>query len=1165
MHKHLLLALALMSGAPLADSFSASAAPEPMQPGQAAEMITGVVLDENGEPLVGATVAEKNNPSNGMATDLDGRFSLRVKPGTILRVSFVGYQPYFVAASNNMTIKLESNSQMLDELVVVGYGAQRRVNLTGAVSTVDVAKAMENRPVMDAAKALQGAVPGLTITTANGDIESSPTIRIRGVGTLSNSHTSNPLIIVDGVPVDDLSFVNPDDIQDISVLKDAASSAVYGTRAAFGVVLVTTKSAKSVDRVSLKYSNNFAFSQPTVLPKFANTVQDLETALQSYARINSDNEIFGMYYTDLLPYARLWQEQHGGKPYTDRVELHPWTSDSSVGDFKISEDGRSWLTYADWDVAKTMFQSASPSQKHNVSVEGVSGKTSYRLSFSYDSKEGLFEYNPDKIRRYTAAANIDTEIFSWLKAGVRFSFSDREYTAPQSQRNPYQYMWRWPGFFNNYGYIIDENGDERDFRNEMGIRISSPNDKTVTTNTRMQGWMQATIAKDLTLFGDFTYTLRNQNSDATVKPYVLWNNWTTSPMTTWNPYSQSSSSVAQSNYRDDMWMFNIYATYQHTFAEAHNVKVMIGATAEQEEYKYFYAKRTGLVDYNLPNINLTNGTQYTTSGSNWHRATAGFFGRINYDYKGIYLAEFNGRYDGSSRFPAHKQWAFFPSFSLGYRFSEEAYFESLKDYVSNGKLRFSYGEIGNEAIGTNRFLSTISAVSAGNIHWLNGDQKISEFNMPTLVSSSLTWERIQTSDIGIDLGFLNNRLNFGFDWYQRTTNDMLGPSADLPDVLGASAPYGNNGQLRTRGWELSLGWNQNFGDLNLYANFNISDARTKITKWHNDDSYIYTYAPANGNYTPGTYFGDIWGFETDRYFEESDFNGKDEKGKWIYKDGVADQKGLQSGNFVYGPGDIKFKDLNGDGVINNGDPSMIELNGKTYVKGQSGYEDALANPDHQRVKTGTLKNSGDMKIIGNAMPRYEYSFRIGGNWRGFDLDIFFQGVGKRNMWATGSMMIPQAQSGLGTFEHQQNYNHYILSDDYKSVIGYQVDQSNEYPNMVAGSFGNGLYSGNMGRGCYNYYPQSRYLLDLSYLRVKNITFGYTLPVNLTRKAFIQKARLYVSGENLFFIHNGAGKLKYDPEITRGSSNGEGINDGSAMFGRTVPMMRSYSFGLQVTF
>ena len=434
------------------------------------------------------------------------------------------------------------------------------------------------------------------------------------------------------------------------------------------------------------------------------------------------------------------------------------------------------------------------------------------------------------------------------------------------------------------------------------------------------------------------------------------------------------------------------------------------------------------------------------------------------------------------------------------------------------------------------FISTITPITATNVHWLQGGNKVSEAGMPTLVSSSLTWERVITTDVGVDLGFFNNALTVGFDWYQRDTKDMLAPGEVLPAVLGASAPYTNAGSLRTRGWELSIGWNHSFGDADVYANFNLSDARTKVTAWNNPNNLLYTFTPESSSYTTGQYYGDIWGFETDRYFEESDFVGKNADGSWIYAPGVADQSGLENVNgFHYGPGDVKYKDLDNSGSIDAG--------------------------------KGTLDDHGDLKVIGNALPRYEYSFRLGGAWKGFDLDLFFQGVGKRNYWATGSLMIPMAASNLGTFEHQQSYNRYIVDVDEAThtytVTGYEVDQSNMYPNMVCGT---GAVSGtvsNIGRGTANFYPQSRYLLNLAYLRLKSLTFGYTLPADITKKALIQRARIYFSADNLADLYNGVKKYRMDPEITQ--SYGGVANDGVGGFGRTVPMMRTYSFGLQVTF
>lgn len=1194
----------LMAGLPVAATLSAAPTPEPQTQGQAVTSITGTVLDENNEPVIGASVVQKGVAGNAAATDAFGNFTLRVAPGAKLLVSYVGYKTVEVPAAQSMTVYLEPTTEMLNELVAIGYGSQKRANLTGAVATVDVARTMDSRPATDVAKALQGAVPGLTITSANGDITANPTINIRGLGTLSNRHTSSPLIVVDGVPVDDMSFLNPEDIAEISVLKDASSSAIYGTRAAFGVLLITTKQAATHDRVSVSYTNNFGWNSATTLPEFATTPQMLRIAIDD-TNPGADDEIFGMYYTDLLPFAEAWYQQHG-KAYTSEVPLQAFKDWNNVGDYYVPNgnfpEGNAnasgpirsarYLSYADWNIAKTLFH-AAPSSKHNVSLEGTSGRTNYRVSFGYDAREGLLKAAPDQLHRYMANANISTQIFDWWKAGARFSFSDREYTNPNEQRNAYQYFWRFPGQFENYGTLPDPvTGEPVSFRNAIGIREGSHTDKTVTTNTRMQAWMQFTPFKGFTLQADFTYSLRNQNSDSAAIPYDRWNNWgggSYDGFGLWNPYSQSTSYAAQSNYRDTMWAANVFGTYAITFDNAHNLKVMLGWTAEQEEYRYFYARRNGLVDYNLPNINLTNSATYQTSGTHTHRATTGFFGRINYDYKGIYLLEFNGRYDGSSRFPANDQWAFFPSGSIGYRFSEENYFQPVKNWWSNGKIRASYGHIGNEAVGDNMFLSTVSPVSAGNVHWLSGDQKITEYGMPTLVSSTLSWERIITTDVGVDLGFLDNSLNVSFDWFNRDTKDMLGPTASLPAVLGASAPYGNAGSLRTNGWELSLNWNHSFGDADVYATFSIGDSRTKITKWNSETQAIYSYLPTLGNYTQGQYFGDIWGFESDGYFGMNDYtfvpgtpiyddNGNpvlNDEGKQTYtrgyytrNDGVVDQSYLETGSFHYGPGDVRFKDLNGDGKINDGIQGMYEYNGKTYIPGDAGYDEAKEKG--KAISTRSLRNHGDLKVIGNAMPRYEYSLRLGGAWKGFDIDLFFQGVGKRDMWATGSTIIMGSQSAYGTFTNQvDNYNHILFeennaSPDYGKIITSEISENNWYPRLYAKSGGAGVVGG-IGNGCNNFYPQSKYLMNMAYFRFKNLTVGYTLPVELTRKALIQKARIYFSADNICFLYNGAKKYQLDPEqLTASGSNVQGYNDGVASFGRTVPIPRTFSFGVQIT-
>ncbi len=1135
----------LMAAVPLTGTFNAAAEPAPQQQSENATTIEGRVLDENNEPVIGASVVLKG-VKGGVSTDANGNFRIRAARGARLEVSYVGYATQTVPAASNMVVYLQPSTEVLNELVAIGYGSQKRANLTGAVATVDVARTMDSRPVQDVTRALQGAVPGLTITTGNGGINSDASIRIRGVGSLTNGRNSDPLIVVDGVPVDNLNFTDPNDIQDISVLKDASSSAIYGARAAFGVILITTKGAAKKDKVSVNYSANFAWSSSTVLPSFVNTIDEANAALQAYARNTGSNKtpVGDMFYSEMLPYFQKWYEQHDG-PYDRIVALQPYVDENNVGDYRIV-NGK-LIRYADWDAQKTLYK-AAPSQKHNVTLEGTSGKTQYRLSFGYDGRQGLMRYNPEKMSRYMANVNISTEIAKWLKAGTRISFTQREYTEPNTPSNTLQYAWRWSPFISTWGSIADPStGEEIYMRNTLSERLLAPTDKETMRQTRLQAWAEAEIIKGLTLRADFTYDFRSYKNQASWKLQQTWD-WGSTPYSlyTWPSAGQNGTRVRVDKNDMDRWTTNVYATYARTFAQDHNLKVMAGFSAEQYRYDNLMAWHKGRYDMDLADLNLTYGDQasdYGISGGAGHRATAGFFGRVNYDYKGRYLFEGNLRYDGSTRFPEKKQWALFPSFSAGWRFSEEDFFKPVNEWWSNGKLRASYGHLGNENVGTNVFISTITPGNK-NVNWINGTgTPLNGASMPTVVNTDLTWERVVTTDVGLDLGFLNNSLTFSFDWFNRETRDMLAPGTPVPSTMGVSSPTENAGTLRTRGWEISVGYNHSFGDWDIWATATLGDAKSKVTKWAynaNKSLYSYYYGESGYRFYEGQTYGDIWGFEYDRYFEESDFSGKNENGIWQYGNGVANQDYLAYGTFHFGPGDNKFKDLNGDGVIDDGDPNMTD-------------------EDSNKIPVGTLRNHGDLKVIGNALPRYEYSLRLGAAWKGFDIDLFFQGVGKRSMWQVSNFVMPFAQTNSGLFEHQMSHNSYELDSNGK-ILAYHVDQNNMYPNLTAGDFGyNSRMRNTCNQGINNWTNNDRYLVNMAYLRMKNITVGYTLPVNITEKAYIQKARVYFSAENPFFVYNGAGKYKIDPEMEGG------VSEGYAGFGRNNPMMKSYSFGVQVTF
>lgn len=1087
----------------------AAPAPQVVAAQKATMTISGTVKDENGAPLVGANVMERST-TRGIVTDIDGKFTLKVAPGSTIIFSYLGYSTVEQKAASNMDIVLKEDNALLDELVVVGYGQQKRANLTGAVSTVNVDKDLVAKPQMDVAKSLQGIVPGLSVINTQGGIDAQPTLTIRGVGTLSNNETSSPYIIVDGIPTEDLTLINPNDIESVSVLKDAASTSIYGSRAAFGVILITTKGGAK-DKVSVNYTNNFSWGTPSILPDYADVPSQLEAMMEVNRNAGTSNpELFGMYFnqpisapgTDLngktmIDLAKLWQQQHGYKKDDQYRNLRPYQSLSDVGDYYIDPATGKALFYADWDVVGINYRDWTPSQSHNINVNGTSGRTSYYLSFGYDKKEGVLAANPDELHRYNVTANIQSNVTDWLTVGARFQYTDRTYTTPNPMETPYQYMWRWGSFFYPYGMI-----DGVDLRSPYALLKAAADDETHTKFTRMTGYLKANIIDGLTLNADYTYTNRNVFVDEVRSPVFGYNTWGTVDAP--SMYS-SSSYVYQDSRYNNRWALNVYANYEFNFGK-HNFNVMAGGNAEGGTYRMHYSQRRDLTNVNLPELNLASGEQLVGSEHS-HWGTAGYFARINYNWNEIWLLELNGRIDGSSSFPANDRWAFFPSGSVGYRFSQENYFEPIRDIVSNGKLRASFGEIGNEAVGNNMYIQTIGNPSSS--YWLDAKgSRLTMYDLPKMVSETLTWERIQTADIGLDLGFFNNSLNVTFDWYQRKTLDMLAPGTVLPDVLGADAPYGNNGSLRTRGWELSASWNKQFGDFNVYVSGNVSDFKTVVTEWNNPTGIL-------SDYFSGKVYGDIYGFETDRLFTEDDFTWDAQGNRTGYAPGVANQDGLVgSGNFQYSPGDTKYKDLNNDGKIDGG--------------------------------KGTTSDMGDLKVIGNSTPRFQYGFRLGGSWKGIDIDMYFQGVGKWSQWSTGAFVMPFSRGADGIYENQMDY--------------WTPDNTDAWwPRLYPGNGVGGTVSG-VATGAYNFYPQSKYLIDRSYLRFKNLTVGYTLPQNLTKKWYIEKLRVYFTAENLCELINNS-FAPVDPEI----DSSESSTNANGTWGRITPMMRTISCGLQLTF
>lgn len=1078
-------------------------------------LVSGRILDSSGQPVPGASVIEKGT-TNGVNTDIDGKFTISVKSGASLEVSCIGYETVSVAASENLSVTLREDTQFLDEVVVVGFGTQKKVNMTGSVAAVDVDKAFGSKPITDVSKGLQGVVPGLSITYNSNDLNASPTMKIRGTGSINGDNT--PLILLDGVEVPDLSFVNPDNIKSISVLKDAASSSIYGSRAAWGVVLITSKDGSAVkDKVSITYSNNFSWNQPIGLPKYITDKKGVLAQLEEgmIAQKNVDGsriEAFGMYYDTIGKGITTWFDKYSGNlsnPVYKYGEDYEFIEGTPYY-YRVSDPNK--------EIFKTSF-----SQTHNLSVNGNTGKTNYNIGLGYTMNDGTLKAaKKNDVKRYNLNLSTNTQVKNWLNIGTKVMYVEKEYEYPYGYSQSkgatglLYYVMRFPAFFpfgisdgskladGTYASDSAATGEGLYFRHGNAYvaneSICSSKDQYLT----LGGNVRINLAPGLSFYGDYTRGRYNYENRSMRQPYYVANwSFPKKAAVTTNDFLERTYVSKITN------TYNAYFDYLFDIQKQHNFAIKVGANAEDLRYDSQSVKVNGVQDVEHPTLNLTDGkNEGIVDESLRHRATAGFFGRINYNYKEKYLLELNGRYDGSSSFRTGKQWAFFSSASAGYRISEEKFWTNIKPYVPTLKVRASYGSVGNQALDS--WYPYISTMATETVSWVGTDMnQVSTTTTPSAVNPDMTWEKIRTLDIGFDAGFFNNELNVTFDWYQRRNVGMLVAGNEIVRYAGiAVAPLENGGDMKTNGWELQIDYNHAFNkDFAIYGTFTLSDAKSEITKWNNTTGAL-------NSWYKGKKLGEIWGFETDRYFNSSDVNPDG-----TLKTGTPDQSYLQNGSFRFGAGDIKYKDLNKDGKIDTG--------------------------------KGTIDDHGDLKRIGNQLPRYEYSLRVGAMLKGFDVEVLLQGVGKRDMWSTSSLFIPHAAGAqMNIFENQLDY-------------WTESNQNARFPRpYINGAFGS--LSGLPGNsGCNNFAPQTKYLNNLAYLRIKNFTVGYTLPQNLTRKIFVEKLRFYFSAQNLFTFDHIDGVM--DPECTGGSSKSYTNGMDMTMAGRAMPFNRQWSCGLQITF
>lgn len=941
--------------------------------------VKGVVNDAMG-PVIGASIVEKGNTGNGTITDIDGNFSLNVSSNSTLIVSFVGYkaQEIPVAGKTFFTIDLKEDNEMLEEVVVVGFATQKKVNLAGSVGTA-TAKDIEARPVANAVQALQGVIPGLNISNSGngGELNATKSIDVRGTGTVGKDASGNafssgsPLILIDGME-GDLNSINPQDIESISVLKDAAASSIYGSRAPFGVVLVTTKSGKS-GRAQINYNMNMRYSTPIKMPDMANSYE--------FVNLFDDAEYNGSgkhLYTD--EYRQFVYDFMTGKS-----DDYIWGNGSGgKWNYDYSANNVNWL--------KEYYRNTAPSQEHNVSVSGGSDKMTYYLSANYMTQEGFMRYGTEDYDRYTITAKISAQLTKALKVDYSNRWVRTDYERPTYMNDDfYNHILRRA---RPVRAVYDPNGYLMSDINYIGVMRDGGRHNEQKDAMAQQLKITVTPLKNWNIIGEMN--IKTDNNWNHWEQFVVYSHYKDNPENTYTALtSANKDQVSEYSLKTTYLNPTVYSNYNFSLKEKHNFTVLGGFQAEIMKYRDMEGARTGLVTTDLPVLNLTtDADSYTLKGlyKNWKNA--GFFGRINYDYNGKYLVEGNLRYDGSSRFRRGNRWILTPSFSLGWNVARENFWEKLADVVEVFKLRVSYGELANQ--NTTSWYPTYQTlgVTTNGGKWLQNGALTSVASVPGLISTSLSWEKIKNTNIGFDFGALNNRLTGSFDYFWRKTKNMVGPGVELPAILGATVPSTNNTDLTTFGWELSIGWRDKVGELGYGVKLNISDNQTRIDKYPNPTNSL-------SKYMAGELTGDIYGYTTIGIAKT-----QEEMDAHIASLPKGGQTAIGS---KWEAGDIMYADINGDGKIDNG--------------------------------SNTLDDMGDLKKIGNNTPRFRTGITLDAQWKGFDFSMFWQGVLKRDFDPGENSMVFWGTTGSGQWWSTSFKDHmdYFRAEDTASPLGANVN------------------------------------------------------------------------------------------------------------------------------
>lgn len=977
---------------------------------QTKKHISGIVTDAAGEPVIGANVIEKGT-GIGTITDLNGSFVLDVTGNIPLVVSYIGYTEKEVAIGRNTTfqIVLEEDSKALDEVVVVGYGTQKKVNLTGAVSSV-TGDELAKRPVGQTSMALQGIAPGVTITQRSGQPgQDAGNIRIRGIGTLNDS---NPLVLVDGTEMD-LNSVDPNLIESVSVLKDAASASIYGSRAANGVILVTTKRAKSGE-FSVSYNGYAGWQTPTDLPDKVGAIDHMVMLNEAYTNVGR---------------AALFSEQKI-QDYLSNKESDP-------------------DHYPDVDWQKAVYQDYAFQQNHFFTLNGGTDKMRLIAALGYFDQQGIIP-NTD-YKRYTVRLNSDMKFTNRFSAKLdMFVRYGEQKTPSRGVSDAVYWVNRTPSIYpeklTSGKWAVGWDGDNVSaFTRDGGEAISKAPSLSMNLglNYKFTDFLQLDVVYVPTYQVDMNSTFSKALQTYYPDGELAYTKPVNSALYEYRAYGLSHD-------------FKALANFDKKFGN-HALKVLGGFSWESGMNDYINASRDTFIFPEYQKLNAGGSENQQTSGSGSESALSSLFGRVNYDFRGRYLFEANVRYDGSSRFDVGQKWGVFPSFSAGWRLSEEPFWNTLRNQISNLKLRASWGQLGNQNIGNYAFASVVNYNS-----YIIGGNAVTGGAIWKMANPGISWEKTEMLDFGLDLSLRDN-LSLSFDYYDKKTTGILW-ELNIPMIIGLDPTYQNAAKVTNKGWDLELRYNNRVNDFKYGATFMISDVKNRVVDLK---GVSRTGLTVNRE---GYSINSIYGLEAQGYISDEDYNTD---GTYKYA--------TQYGAFT--KGDIKYKDQNDDGII----------------------------------------NQKDEVIIGNTVPRFTYSLNLNASWKGFDMSMFWQGVGKVDGYLYRNANMPFYWGASALEMHKDRWT---TDNQHARFPRFAFNEPNNEQNS------------------------SFWVADASYLRLKNLQLGYSLPKSFVNRMKLANCRIFVSGQNLLSLDN----------FWEGFDVEAPVGDGSF-----YPQVRVYTVGIDLKF